>query len=95
MKALGFTRRQVSTTIAWQATTVIAVGLLIGVPVGILLGRFLWNVFADQLDVVAEPAVPVIAITLVVLAALAAANLLAALPARAARAVAPSSALSE
>lgn len=95
LKALGFTRRQVTATIAWQATTVIAVGLLIGVPLGILLGRSLWDVFAHQLDVVAEPAVPVIVITLVVLAALVAANLLAALPARAARAVAPSAALSE
>ena len=51
-----------------------------------------WNAFANQLDVVAEPAVPVIVISLVVLAALVAANLLAALPARSARAVAPSSA---
>jgi hypothetical protein len=35
LKALGFTRRQISATIAWQATSTVAVGLLIGVPVGI------------------------------------------------------------
>ena len=32
LKALGFTRRQVSATVAWQATSIIAVGLVIGVP---------------------------------------------------------------
>jgi MacB-like periplasmic core domain/FtsX-like permease family len=87
LKALGFTRRQVSATIAWQATSTIAVGLLIGVPVGIVSGRLMWTLFAHQLDVVAEPAVPIIAIALVVLAALVAANALAVLPARYARAV--------
>ena len=87
LKALGFTRRQISATIAWQATSTVAVGLLIGVPVGIAAGRLMWTLFARQLDVVAEPAVPFIVIGLIVLAALVAANALAALPGRSARSV--------
>jgi hypothetical protein len=87
LKALGFTRRQVSATIAWQATSTVAVGLVIGVPVGVVLGRLLWQLFARELDVVAAPAVPLIAITLIVVVAIIAANALAALPARSARAV--------
>ncbi len=87
LKALGFTRRQVSATVAWQATSTIAVGLIIGVPIGVVLGRLTWKLFAGQLDVVAEATVPVVAIALTVVAALAAANTLAALPARYARAV--------
>ena len=71
LKALGFTRRQVSATVAWQATTVLAVGLVVGVPLGIVLGRVLWDQFARQLDVVAQPAVPAILIGIVVVAALA------------------------
>ena len=93
LKALGFTRRQVSATVAWQATTVLAVGLVVGVPLGIVLGRVLWDQFARQLDVVAQPAVPAILIGIVVVAALVATNALAALPAHSARGVAPASAL--
>ncbi len=87
LKALGFTRRQVSATIAWQATSTIAVGLVIGVPLGVVLGRLLWQLFARELDVVAEPAVPLLAISIIVVVAVLAANALAALPARSARAV--------
>ena len=87
LMALGFTRRQLSATIAWQATGTIAVGVVIGVPLGIVLGRLTWKLFAQQLDVVAEPAVPIIAISIIVLAAVVVANVLAALPGRYARAV--------
>jgi ABC-type antimicrobial peptide transport system permease subunit len=87
LKALGFTRRQVSATIAWQATTTIAVGLVVGVPLGIVLGRLMWKLFARQLDVVAEPAVPILTIAVIMVAAVIAANALAVLPARYARAV--------
>jgi hypothetical protein len=87
LKALGFTRRQLAAVIAWQATSIIAVGLVIGVPLGVVLGRHMWKLFARQLDVVAEPTVPMIAIAVIALAAVVAANALAALPARHARAV--------
>ena len=86
LSALGFTRRQLASTVAWQATSMVMVGLLVGVPLGVLLGRELWLVFAKQLHVVPEPTLP-IGLLLVVPAALAIGNLVAALPARAARTV--------
>ena len=84
LKTLGFTRRQLAATVAWQSTTAVAAGALVGVPFGIALGRYLWDLFARQISVAPEPSVPVGTVTLVVLGALAAANLVAALPGRAA-----------
>jgi hypothetical protein len=87
LKAMGFTRRQLSYAVAWEATATVLVGIVLGVPIGIAAGRLLWERFADQLDVVPEPAVPAAAIAVVAMAAIVVANLLAALPAREARRV--------
>jgi predicted lysophospholipase L1 biosynthesis ABC-type transport system permease subunit len=71
LQTLGFRRRQVAATIAWQALTLASLALLIGVPIGILGGRLGWAAFAYRLGVVSEPvasplAIVVIPITLVV-----------------------------
>ncbi len=84
LKTLGFVRRQVRHAIAWQATTIAAIALLIGLPAGIAGGRWAWRVFAGQLGVLPEPAVPLTTILIAIPAALALANLIAAAPARAA-----------
>jgi FtsX-like permease family len=84
LKTLGFTRRQVRHAIAWQATTIAAIALLIGLPTGIAGGRWAWRVFATQLGVLPEPAVPLTTILIAIPAALALANLIAAGPGRAA-----------
>ena len=62
----------------------VAAGTVVGVPLGIALGRYLWDLFAGQIGVVPEPSVPGRTVVLVVLGALVAANLVAALPGRAA-----------
>jgi hypothetical protein len=82
LKTLGFDRRQVLGTVASQATTFVAVGLLIGLPVGDALGRWAWNLFADQLGVVPEAVTPVPLLLLVVPAAIVLANLVAVIPAQ-------------
>jgi putative ABC transport system permease protein len=84
LKTLGFTRRQVRHAVAWQATTIAAIALLIGLPTGIAGGRWAWRVFAIQLGVLPEPAVPLTTILIAIPAALALANLIAAGPGRAA-----------
>jgi hypothetical protein len=84
LKTLGFTRRQLAGTVAWQSTVVAVVGLVIGVPLGIAAGRWLWIVFAHALSAVPEPVVPPGPIALAVVAALVLANLVAALPGRSA-----------
>jgi FtsX-like permease family len=82
LKTLGFTRPQVILAVAWQATTVAAIGLLIGLPLGLGIGRFAWNVFADDLGVAPEAVTPVGLTVLVIPAAIVLANVIAALPAR-------------
>src|SRR5205823_13221056 len=58
LKTLGFVRRQVSATVAWQATTLAVVSVGVGIPLGVIAGRWGWNVFAERLGVVPEPVVP-------------------------------------
>ena len=59
LKTLGFVNVQVGATVLWQATTVALVGIVIGVPLGIVVGRVVWNAFATNLGVVPVAAVPV------------------------------------
>jgi hypothetical protein len=82
LKTLGFERRDVRATVAWQATTVAAIGLLVGLPLGAATGRFAWNLFAAELGVAPEPVVPLWSGLLVIPAALLLANLVALLPGR-------------
>jgi ABC-type antimicrobial peptide transport system permease subunit len=81
LKTLGFVRRQVSAVTAWQATTMAAVALLIGIPVGILLGRVAWTTFADALGVGPASLIPAWALLLAIPATIVLANLIAAIPA--------------
>jgi ABC-type lipoprotein release transport system permease subunit len=81
LKTLGFTRRQLAATVAWQATAAVTAGIVAGIPLGIALGRYLWDLFARQISVVPEPTVPAMTAVVVTLGALATANLVAALPA--------------
>ena len=48
LRALGLTHAQVRTTVAWQATTLAAVGLIFGIPLGLALARTLWRVVAER-----------------------------------------------
>jgi ABC-type antimicrobial peptide transport system permease subunit len=80
LKALGFTRRQLAAAVAWQSTIAVGVGVIFGIPIGIVAGRGLWNLFAHELHVVAEPTVPALTIALIALGALVLANLVAAIP---------------
>ena len=51
LKTLGFERHQVTTTVVWQATTTIALALLLGLPVGVAAGRVAWRTFTGTLGV--------------------------------------------
>ena len=84
LKTLGFTRRQLATTVAWQSTVVAIVGVVVGIPLGIAVGRWLWIAFARELSAVPDPIVPAASVVLAAVAALILANLVAALPGRSA-----------
>jgi ABC-type lipoprotein release transport system permease subunit len=93
LKALGFTRPQVGATIAWQATTFAVVALILGVPLGVAVGRWAWQLTAEALGVRLAPAVPLAAVLAVAAGAILAANLVAAVPGRAASRLRPAAAL--
>jgi putative ABC transport system permease protein len=82
LKTIGFTRRQLAAAVAWQSTIAVALGAVVGVPLGIALGRFLWDLFARQISVVPEPAVPGLPVVLITVGALVLANVVAAVPGR-------------
>ena len=39
LKTLGFTRRQLAAVVAWQSTISVLIGVVLGVPIGIISGR--------------------------------------------------------
>ena len=82
LRALGFTGRQLASSVAWQSSVAVVIGLVVGVPLGIVFGRFLWDVFADNIYVVPSPTVPAIPIIAVAVGALVLGNLVAAIPGR-------------
>jgi ABC-type antimicrobial peptide transport system permease subunit len=82
LKMLGFTRGQLAVTIAWQSTIVALIGTVVGVPAGIALGRWLWDLFARDIHAVPDPSVPVVLIAVIALGAILLANVVAAAPAR-------------
>jgi len=84
LKALGFTQRQLAAAVAWQATVAALIGLIVGIPVGAIIGRELWILFARSINVVPEPTVPVLSVLLVGVGSLVFANLVALLPGRSA-----------
>lgn len=93
LKTLGFTRSQVAATTAWQGTAFVAVALVVGVPLGIGGGRWVWQLVADQLGVVSAARVPLPGMLVVVPAALLVANLAAAIPGWLAARIRPAEAL--
>jgi hypothetical protein len=82
LKVLGFTPRQLSAVVAWQSTVAAFVGVIVGVPCGIILGRQLWIAFARGINAVPDASVPVVPVILVGIGALLFANAIAAVPGR-------------
>lgn len=82
LKTLGLTRRQLAAVVAWQSSVAVAIGTVVGLPLGIALGRALWDLFANNIHVVPAPTVPVMSIALVAAGALVLANVVAAIPGR-------------
>jgi hypothetical protein len=82
LRTLGFSRRQLMATIAWQASVAGVTGAVIGVPLGVVLGRWLWTLFARNIYAVPQPTVSVVSIIIVAVSALVLANVVAAVPGR-------------
>jgi ABC-type lipoprotein release transport system permease subunit len=93
LKTLGFNRRQVRATVAWQATIIATVGLIIGIPAGLSLGSLIWRHVANGVGVSTTAAIPSLALLLTIPAVLILVNLIAYMPAHAAARTRPAVAL--
>jgi len=93
LRTLGFLRRQIQSSIAWQATSLATVALVFGIPLGIVLGRTTWSIYANSLGIVPEPVIPGVLLVFVAAGALLLANLVALLSSRAAVHIRPAVAL--
>jgi hypothetical protein len=80
LKTLGFVRWQVSATVAWQATTVALVALLVGMPLGVAVGRWAWSLLVGRLGLEVQPVAPSLALLASVVSVALIANLVAAGP---------------
>ena len=93
LKTLGLSRGQVSATVAWQASTVGIVALVVGIPLGIVIGRFGWRALTDDLGTVSETVVPVLGVLLAVPVVLLLVNVVAYAPGRVAARLRPATVL--
>jgi hypothetical protein len=80
LRALGMTRAQSRWVVVTQASMLAVVGALVGLPLGVALGRTIWRYVAETTPLLYVPPVALIALLVVVPVALVAANALAAWP---------------
>ena len=82
LRALGARQRQLRAIVHWQATLIALALVVIGVPVGIVLGRWVVQQLTGTLGIVPGVDLPALLIIVVAIAAILASNLLAVIPAR-------------
>jgi len=83
LKTLGFVAWQVRATVAWQATAIATVSLIVALPLGLAAGRWAWTLLTGQVAIVPAPVISPLTL-LAFPAVLVLANAIAAIPARAA-----------
>jgi ABC-type lipoprotein release transport system permease subunit len=93
LRSIGFTRPMNATVVASHSTAVGLIGLLVGIPVGLVIGRLGWSWVADRVPLVDVAPVALTAILLTIPAAVLIANLVAAWPGRRAATLTPATVL--
>ena len=94
LRTIGFRRREVRATIAYQATILTLLGLLVGVPFGIAIGHAVWRGVAEGVGVSPVADVPTLMLLAVAVVALLVMNVIGAFAATSAIRDRPSAALS-
>jgi hypothetical protein len=93
LRAIGWRPGEASSTIRWQAGTIALLAVIIGIPVGVVIGRMLWVAIAAPIHVLPDVAIPAAAIIAVVVALPLVALALASIPARRAARLRPAQVL--
>ena len=93
LRAIGATRRQVSSALTWQALWLYLAAALVAVPLGLIAGRLVWRRIADDMGVQVAPVVPLAQVLVIIVAGLVVVTAIVVLPARAATRQTPSAAL--
>jgi putative ABC transport system permease protein len=95
LRVLGMYRRQVAATLCWQSVSVSLIGVVLGVPLGVAVGRSVWHEFATKLGVVPADVVSVAGLVALVAGILVAAVVLSLIPSILSTRVQPAEALRE
>ena len=74
LRSLGADRGWITRAIHWQATVLTALPVVVGIPVGIVIGRIMFVAFADSMGAVDDAAVPMLTIAVGAIAVVAMAN---------------------
>jgi ABC-type antimicrobial peptide transport system permease subunit len=93
LRTLGFVDRQLSALVRWQATTFALVGLVLGIPIGVVAGRLVWHEVASGIGVDTTAAPALLPVVLVAVVVIVVALAVAMVPAFYARRVSPATAL--
>jgi ABC-type lipoprotein release transport system permease subunit len=82
VRSLGFIAGDVRRIVTAQSATMAAIGLIVGVPLGVVIGRTVWRAVAEGLGVVSTPVVPIGLLAIMVPVSITAAVAVAWYPAR-------------
>lgn len=89
LRSLGADGRLITRTVHWQATAFSLVPLALGVPLGLSVGRLVFQAFAGSVGTVPDASLPYALVAAAIAALVVCANLAATVPARRARRLAP------
>ena len=82
LKAVGFRRRDLAGTIAFQSTTLAVIALVFGLPLGVATGNVVWRLVIESVGIRVDAVLPVLALAAIAFGVFVIANLVAVVPAR-------------
>jgi putative ABC transport system permease protein len=85
LRSLGADRGWITRAVHWQASLLTALPVVVGIPVGIVVGRLVFAAFADSMGAVNDAAIPLAIVAIGSVALVAVANAIAGIISRSAR----------